>query len=117
MMNIADTNTKSYFTTLERVRELQEVNRWSQRSALAHWALETMDPDHGFIDESEPDFTLWAYKATTKGNNPDLPNYRQAMEGPHSDEFKVARLNHSSVGVHGKLLSGSHCQREPRSFP
>ena len=115
VMNIADTNTKSYFTTLERVRELQEVNRWSQRSALAHWALETMDPDHGFIDESEPDFTLWAYKATTKGNNPDLPNYRQAMEGPHSDEFKVAmrtsKLNHSSVGVHCKLLSRSHCQR------
>ena len=89
-MNISTTHTKSYFATYDRVRQLQEENRWTQRSALAHWVLESMDPEGGYIDVSEPDMTLRAYKATTKGLNPDLPNYRQAMEGPHVAEFKEA---------------------------
>ena len=34
--------------------------------------------------------SLRAFKAAKKGHNPDLPNFREAMEGPHSEEFKKA---------------------------
>ena len=49
-----------------------------------------MDPEEGYIDTSVPDISLRAYKASKKGKNPDLPNYREAMEGEHADEFKAA---------------------------
>ena len=57
---------------------------------MVHWFLETQDPEDDFTDISEPDLSLRAYKAAKKGKNPDLPNYREAMEGPHAVEFKQA---------------------------
>ena len=37
----------------------------------------TMDPEEGFLDTSIPDLSLKAFKASKKGNNPDLPNFRE----------------------------------------
>ena len=51
---------------------------------------EVTDPEEGFIDTSIPDVSLRAFKASKKGKNPDLPNHREAMEGPHREEFKKA---------------------------
>ena len=89
-MNIGHINVKSYFASVDRTRELQLENNWTQRHALAAWLTDTMDPDEGYIDTSVPDISLRAFKASKKGNNPDLPNYREAMEGEHSDNFKLA---------------------------
>ena len=90
MMNIQSTNIKSCFATLARVAELRTENKWTQRSALAFWLLSTLDPEDGFMDMSVPGLSLKAFKAAKTGRNPDLPNFREAMEGPHSEEFKKA---------------------------
>lgn len=57
---------------------------------MAHRFLETQDQEDDFTDISEPDLSLRAYKAAKKGKDPDLPNYREAMEGSHDVEFKQA---------------------------
>ena len=90
VMNIGQTNVKSYFSALDRARELQVENRWTQRHALVAWMTETMDPEEGFVDTSIPDLSMRAFKASKKGKNPDLPNFREAMEGEHREEFKKA---------------------------
>ena len=51
---------------------------------------EQFDPEEGFLDKSRPNISLRAFKAAKKGSNPDLPNYREAMEGEHWEEFKKA---------------------------
>ena len=89
-MNIGHANVKSYFASMERTRELQLENNWTQRHAMVAWATQNMDPEEGYIDTSVPDMSFRAYKASKKGNNPDLPNYREAMEGEHAEEFKSA---------------------------
>ena len=80
-MNIGHSNVKSYFASMDRTRELQMEHNWTQRHALAAWLTPTMDPEEGYIDISIPDISLRAYKASKKSKNPDLPNYRNAMEG------------------------------------
>jgi hypothetical protein len=90
VMNIGHTNVRSYFASMDRTRELQLEHKWTQRYALASWLTSTIDPEEGYIDISIPDISLRAYKASKKGKNPDLPNYREAMEGEHTDEFKEA---------------------------
>jgi hypothetical protein len=90
VMNIGHSNVQSYFASMDRTRELQIEHNWTQRHALAAWLTSTMDPEEGYLDTSIPDISLRAYKASKKGNNPDLPNYREAMEGEHAEEFKAA---------------------------
>ena len=80
-MNIGHFNVKSYFTSVDRTRELQVEHKWTQRHALVAWLTSTMDPEEGYIYTSVPDISLRACKASKKGNNTDLPNYREAMEG------------------------------------
>ena len=89
-MNIQSTNTKSYFAALDRVRQLREECKWTQRQALAMWMAEVTDPEEGHIDTSIPDVSLRAMKAAKKGKNPDLPSHCEAMEGPHRKEFEKA---------------------------
>ena len=57
---------------------------------MAFFLLTTLDPEEGFMDMSIPDISLKAFKAAKKGRNPDLPNFREAVEGPHAEEFKKA---------------------------
>ena len=95
--NIASTCGKScegqvtsHFAAVDRARELQEENQWTQRCALVSWLTEQFDPEESFLDESRPDISLRAFKAAKKGSNPDLPNHQEAMEGEHQEEFKKA---------------------------
>ena len=90
ILNVKSTSVKSHFAALERVRELRAECKWTQRQALASFMAEVTDPEEGFIDTSIPDVSLRAFKASKKGKNPDLPNHREAMEGPHREEFKKA---------------------------
>ena len=46
-MNIQSTNTKSYFAALDRVRQLREECKWTQRQALAMWMAEVTNPEEG----------------------------------------------------------------------
>ena len=71
-------------------REPQVEHNWTQRHALEAWLTSTVDPEEGQIETSMPDISLGAHKASKKGNNPDLPNCTDAMEGEHAEEFKVA---------------------------
>ena len=89
-MNIGSTGMKSYFAALDRAQELKRANKWTQRQALVSWLVESMDPEEGYLDTSVPDLSLRAFKASKKGNNPDLPNYREAMTGPHRKDFEKA---------------------------
>ena len=73
---------------MERTRELQVEHNWTQMHALSAWLTSTMDPEEVYIDTSIPDISLRAYKASKKGKHPDLPNYREAMEGEHDEEIK-----------------------------
>ena len=101
-MNIGHTNVKSHFASVERTRELQLENNWTQRHALAAWLTETMDPEEGHIDTSVPDTSIKAFKASKKGNDPDLPNCREAMEEEYTEEFKMAMEKEiSALEKHG----------------
>ena len=90
VMNIRHSNVKRYFTSMDRIRVLQIEHNWTHRHALSAWLTSTMDPEEGYINTSVPDISLRAYKVSKKGNNPGLPNYREAMEGEHVKEFKAA---------------------------
>jgi hypothetical protein len=70
---------------MDRTRELQVEHKWTQRHALVSWLTSTMDPEEGYIDTSIADISLRAYKASKKGKNPDLLNYREGMEGEHAE--------------------------------
>ena len=89
-MNIGHTNVKSYLTSVKRTRELQVERQWNQIHALMPWLTFTKYPEEGYLDTSTPDLSLRAYKSSKKGNNPELSNYRESMEGGHSDAFKKA---------------------------
>ena len=60
-----------------------------------HVAL-ALDPEFGVLDQFtslSPDFMIrhpGAFKAQTKGNDPDTPNIVQALSGPHREEFLEA---------------------------
>ena len=60
-----------------------------------HVAL-ALDPEFGALDQFtslSPDFMIrhpGAFKAQTKGNDPDIPNIVHALSGPHHEEFLEA---------------------------
>ena len=58
VMNIGDTNVKSYFAAVDRMQELRAENQNTQRFALAVFYSQIMDPEEGFIDTSGPDILL-----------------------------------------------------------
>ena len=50
VMNIGHSNVQSYFTSMDRTRELLVEHNWTQRHALSAWLTSTMDPEEGYID-------------------------------------------------------------------
>ena len=89
-MNIGDTNVKSHFAAIDCTQELQVENKWTQRHTLVAWLTSLIDPEEAFLDKSVPDLSLKAFKVAKKGTNPDLPSFREAMEGEHWEQFKAA---------------------------
>ena len=99
-MNIQSTNSKSHFAALDRVRQLREECKWTQRQALAMWMAEMTDPEEGFMDVCIPDLSLRAMKTAKKWKNPDLPSHCEAMEGPHGKEFEKAMQKEFKEALH-----------------
>ena len=76
---------------------------------MASFMVEVKDSEEGFIDTSVPDVSLRAFKASKKGKNPDPQNHREAMEGPHREEFKKAMQKEiEALEAHGTWQGTLH---------
>jgi len=66
--------------------------RRTAQACIAYWTMLSMDPENGQLDNYQPAFTPMAFKATRKGRDPDTPDYKEAMTGPHRKEFEKAMI-------------------------
>ena len=60
VMNIRHSSVKSYFSSVDRTRELQVEKKLTQMHALMAWLTSTIDPEEGCLDTSVPPFCLRA---------------------------------------------------------
>ncbi len=88
--NVA-TGVTGYLTLLDYVRERASLNDLSAECVTAYWTLLHMQPDSDELESTQAFFTSMAFAAAIKRKHkvadPDLPNYRDAMSGPHRAEF------------------------------
>ena len=75
---------------VQRVAEMG--NRRTAMAHVAYWTMISMDPKDGSLDSFQPVCAPMALKATKGKKDPDSPNYREAMTGPHRVEFEKAMI-------------------------
>ena len=58
----------------------------SFHATIAHWQMVNTDPEDETLDDALH-WTPMALRAAKNKNDPDVPNYQEAMTGPHREEF------------------------------
>ena len=81
------TGVTGYLSLLDYVRDRSALKDLSAECVVAHWTLLHMSPDTGELEDAQAYFTQMAFAAVskrhTKETDPDMPNFRDAMSGPH----------------------------------
>jgi hypothetical protein len=86
------TGVSGYLSLMNYVRRRASEDRVSAECAVAYWTLMHMNPDSGEVDDIDGTFTEMAFAAAKRKKriDPDTPNYREAITGPHKKEFEAA---------------------------
>ena len=80
---------EAYFNYTDLVSESIHNENYLMPSAYIN--MLNIDMNTGIIDKFEPDTSIKSLKATLTPD-PDFPNFKQAMEGPHREEFLKVML-------------------------
>jgi len=112
---IVDDGVTGFLTLLSYVRERAAVKDLSAECVVAYWTLLHMNPDSDELESAQAFFTPMAFAAAmkrrTKTPDPDTPSYRDAMSGPHREEFikamsvEISQLVEKETWHHAMLRS------------
>lgn len=107
------TGSKAYFSYIDLVSDT--LHSYDTLSPQAYANMLHTDPSTGVIDKCEPGPCFQALKASST-IDPDTPNFKAAMEGPHREEFLKAMDKELRQLVHMKTweTQGTICKSLPK---